>query len=177
MNFVPPPLITPPALPAASPAPSPSPMAMGVSARWLQQNLPELARRIVANIDRPVQIAADMGLSDDQWLVLEHSAVYKKAIADATTEANSAAGLADRVRLKALMALDNGGILDMVDIMSNPETAPGVRKGAFDSLADVAGITKHKDQQASQAGTGPLIVIQTHGNSVAIGNGRVIDHD
>ena len=120
----------------------------------------ELARRIVAQLDTPVQLAADMGLSEDQWMVLEKHPHFIRLMDEARSEANSAAGLADRVRLKAMVVLDQGGILDMAGIINNTALAVGARVDAFKAIADVAGITKQKDQQASQVGAGPLVVIQ-----------------
>jgi hypothetical protein len=62
--------------------------------------------------------------------------------------------------------------------MSNPANAPQVRKGAFDSLADVAGITRQKDQQANQVGSGPLVtIVMPGGPPVTIGTAKVIDHE
>jgi hypothetical protein len=157
--------------------PPASPLAVGIPERFLQYSTIELARRIVAGIDEPLQLAVAMGLTTDQWQVLESHPHFRKVMEQARTDANSPAGLADQVRLKALVALNEGGVLDMVDVMSNTSNAPAVRKGAFDSLADVAGITKQKDQQAAQVGAGPLVMINFPagvGAPVTIG-ARVID--
>lgn len=156
---------------------TPSPLAVGVTSKFLQRDAPELARRIVAQLDTPVQLAADMGLSEDQWLILQRHPHFQRLLDDAKAEANSAAGLADRVRLKALMVLDQGGILDMAGVVSSPQAAIGARVDAFKALADVSGITKQKDQQASQVGAGPLVqIIMAHApdKPVTIG-GRVIE--
>lgn len=168
-----------PAPTAAAPQslPAASPLAVGVTDRFLQYNARELARRIVAGLDRPMELARGMGLSAEQWQVLEHHPHFQRLLADAREDANSANGLVDQVRLKALVALNEGGILDMATIMADPATAPNIRKGAFDSLADVAGITRHKDQQASQAGSGPIIQINLSsggGSSVSIGSSKVV---
>lgn len=159
-------------------APStPSPLALGVTSKFLQRDAPELARRIVAQLDTPVQLATDMGLLEDQWLVLQEHPHFKRLLEDARAEANSAAGLADRVRLKAMMILDQGGLLDMAGVISNSVIAAGARVDAFKAIADVAGITKQKDQQASQIGAGPLVqIIMPHApdHPVTIG-GRIIE--
>jgi hypothetical protein len=147
--------------------PAASPLAVGVSDRFLQYDARELARRIVAGLDQPLQLAIGMGLTPEQWQVLEFHPHFMKLMGEARDEANSANGLVDQVRLKALMALNEGGVLDMASIMADPKTAPNIRKGAFDSLADVAGITRHKDQQASQAGAGPLITIIMPGGNAS----------
>lgn len=154
-----------------------SPLALGVTAKFLQRDAMELARRIVAQLDTPVQLAADMGLSEDQWTVLRQHPHFLRLMEDARSEANSAAGLADRVRLKAMVVLDQGGILDMAGIINNGSLAVGARVDAFKAIADVAGITKQKDQQASQVGAGPLVQIfmpQAPDQPVNIG-GRVIE--
>jgi hypothetical protein len=140
----------------------------------------ELARRIAMELDDPLQLAIAMGLTATQWQVLQTHPHFKAQVEQAKAEANSAAGLADRVRLKALMALDHGGILDMVDLMSNKDTPPLVRQRTFDSLADVAGLSKPKDQTPNQVGSGPLVTIvmpQAAGAPVTISSHTVIDHD
>lgn len=155
-----PPGPAPIALGAALPADTLSPLAIGVTSKFLQRDALELARRIVAQLDTPVQLAADMGLTSDQWMVLERHPHFQKLMAEARSEANSAAGLADRVRLKAMTILDQGGLLDMAGVINNTALPAGARVDAFKAVADVAGVTKQKDQQASQVGAGPLVVIQ-----------------
>lgn len=145
-----------PPLPVLPPA---SPLAVGITDRFLRQDAPELARRIVAELDQPIQLATAMGLTAVQWNVLEHHPHFQSLMAEARSEASSATGLADRVRLKALMALDQGGVLDMVSVMANSDTSDINRIKAFDALSDVAGLTKTKDAQAQQVGSGPLVTI------------------
>jgi hypothetical protein len=174
----------PPPAPRIPPPPSPaplapaSPIASGISASFLQRDAIELARRIVAKIDSPLQLAVDMGLTETQWAVLQHSAHFKSLLAVAQSEANSAAGLQDRVRLKALMALDAGSILDLAGIVNNTTLPVGGRVNAANTLVDIAGLAKQKDQQAAMAGSGPLVVIHMNPASppVEIG-GRIIEHE
>lgn len=180
MSTVIPPAPTAPALLGVPlPAGTISPLAVGIPIEFLQRDATELARRIVAQIDTPLQLAHSMGLNDAQWLVLAQHPHFLQVMREAKAEANSAAGLADRVRLKALMVLDQGALLDMAQIINSQAAAPNARVGAFNAIADVAGITKQKDQQASQAGAGPLVVINmpsSSGGPVTIG-GRTIDGD
>lgn len=168
------------ALTLPEPLPPASPLAAGIPEHFMRHHAHELARRVAMEIDHPVQLAIAMGLTETQWQVLQAHPHFKAQVDQAKIEANSAAGLSDRVRMKALMALDHGGILDMVDLMSNKDTPPLVRQRTFDSLADVAGLSKPKDQTPNQVGSGPLVTIvmpQGAGSPVTIGTGRVIDHD
>jgi hypothetical protein len=141
------------------PASQPSPLAVGIPRQFLEREVLELARRVVAQLDSPRALALDMGLDTAQWSVLEHHPVYKSALAAAQAEANSAAGLADRVRLKAMVVLDRGGLLDMAQIINDAGVSAAARVGAFNAVMEAAGIAKQKDQTASQAGSGPLVVI------------------
>jgi hypothetical protein len=148
--------------PAPAPAPSlppASPLAVGITETFLTRDAMELARRIVAEIDQPLQLAVNMGLTEVQWNVLQHHPHFKKLLDEAKSEANSAAGIADRVRLKALMALDAGGILDMAEILASAHSGTANKIKAFAELKDISGLVRQKDQQAAQVGGGPLVTI------------------
>lgn len=153
--------------PTTLPPSYPSPLAVGISRQFLERDVLELARRVVAQLDSPAALAMDMGLDHAQWGVLEHHPVYKAALASAQAEANSAAGLADRVRLKAMVVLDRGGLLDMAQIINDTSATTTGRVAAFNAVMEAAGIAKQKDQTASQAGTGPLVVIHMPSSSGA----------
>lgn len=168
------------ALAVPEPLPPASPLAAGIPEHFLRHSAHELARRVAMQIDDPVQLAVSMGLTETQWQVLSAHPYFKQLLDQAQADANSSAGLMDRVRLKALMALDYGGILDMVDLMSSPDTPPLVRQRTFDSLADVAGVSRQKDSAPNQVGVGPIVQINFPagmGAPVTIGTATVIDQD
>lgn len=148
-----------PSAPATEPLPPASPIAAGISEQFLRRDAMELARRIVAKMDDTLQLATSMGLTELQWDVLRHHPHFERCLQEAQAEANSAQGLADRVRLKALMVLDQGGILDMAGVLVSPQSTPVNRIQAFNSLVEVSGLAKQKDQQANQVGGGPLVQI------------------
>lgn len=149
---VPVPLSPAPALPPASP------LAAGISESFLRQDAIELARRIVLEIDEPLQLAVSMGLTEVQWAVLRGAPYFQQLMAQARTEATSAAGLADKVRLKALIALDQGTLLDLVSVAASTGN-PMARIKAVGELAEIAGLKKQKEQQVAQVGAGPLVQI------------------
>lgn len=153
-----------------------SPIAVGIASRFLQRDSLELARRIVAQLDSPLQLAQDMGLDAAQWAVLSCHPHFLAQMEAARSEANSAAGLADRVRLKALTVLDQGALVDMAGIINDASASTTSRVAAINAVADIAGITKQKDQQASQAGAGPLvqIIMPSAAAGITIG-GRIIE--
>lgn len=154
-----------------------TPLSVGLSARFLQTEAVELARMIAAGIDDGVQLAADKGLKPDQWLVLEGSPHFQRLLTEARTELSSAAGLADKVRLKALTALDYGGIAQIAAVMFDGNARDADKLAAANTLKEIGGLTKQKDTQASQVGGGPLINIVFGPGSapVTIGTGTVID--
>jgi hypothetical protein len=167
-------IVIPPPAPLAPVAPPASPIAAGISDSFLQRDAIELARRIVAELDDPLQLAVAMGLSEAQWAVLQRHPHFLRTLDAARSEANSAAGLADRVRLKALVIMDQGGLLDMAQIMNDGISPATARVAAFNAVMDAAGIAKQKDSGASQIGSGPLVTIIMPNTAPA---GRVINHD
>lgn len=132
---------------------------MGIPKEFLERDTLQLARYIIAEIDTPLQLAVSMGLNEAQWAVLKDHPHFHRCMTEARAEANSASGLVDRVRLKAMVAIDSGGILDMAQIAGNPALAATARVAAYNALVDTAGLAKTKDAQASQAGAGPLVTI------------------
>lgn len=162
------------------PLPPASPLAAGVPENFLRYNAHELARRIAMKLDEPLQLALAMGLTAVQWQVVQAHPYFKELVDNATIEANSANGLVEQVKLKALVAINEGGILDMVELMSSKDTPPLIRQRTFDSLAAVAGVSRQKDQAPNQVGAGPIVTInfpQGMGSPVTIGTGTVIDHE
>lgn len=136
-----------------------SPIAVGIPLEFMAREALDLARYVVAELDEPIQLARAMGLDDAQWLVLNQSTQWKQLLLKAQAEANGPQGLADRLRLKAMMAIDNGGVIDMASIMANPGAPVNARIAAFNALNDLSGLAKQKDQQAAQTGSGPLVNI------------------
>jgi hypothetical protein len=63
------------------------------------------------------------------------------------------------------MVLNTGGILDMADVLTSAHTTPDSKIKAFNSLVEVSGLAKQKDQQATQVGSGPLVQIIMPANS------------
>lgn len=150
-----------------------SPLDAGLSADWMNRKGPELARRIVAKIAGARELALDYGLTDTQWEAVRNSPFFRSLVATAQEEAMSAAGISDRLRLKAMLILDQGGLLDMAGLLADSKVSPNVRATVFGELAAVAGLHKGKDSGgggASQVGSGPLVVIQMANQQVNVGS-------
>ena len=152
-----------------------SPLVAGLPADWLIRKGPELARRIVAKIAGARELALDYGLTEAQWDAVKASPYFRRLVADAQEESMSAAGIADRLRLKAMLILDQGGLLDMAGLLADAKVSPNVRANVFGELAAVAGLNKGKDSGgggASQVGSGPLVVIQMANQQINVGAGE-----
>lgn len=149
-----------------------SPLDTGLTADWMHRKGPELARRIVAKIAGARELALDYGLTESQWDAVRSSPYFRSLVAQAQEEAMSAAGISDRLRLKAMLILDQGGLLDMAGLLADSKVSPSVRATVFGELAAVAGLHKNKDGGgggASQVGSGPLVVIQMANQQVNVG--------
>jgi hypothetical protein len=155
-----------------------SPSAVAISPDWMRRRAPELARDIVCQLDTAANLAKAYGLSDTQWLVLKVWPAFIQMVKDANEELGGSAGVTERARRKAALAIAEVGVQDMATIMGDPKANARDRIAAFDQLKDVAVMgAKQQVAAASAAGTGsaggflgPLIQINMpNGASLSIG--------
>jgi hypothetical protein len=143
---------------------SPSPLTSGVDLQFLRSRAPELARDIVCELDSASALAASYGLTPVQWDALRRSPGFRQMVLDAKREIGGPQGAVERIRRKAQLMLDQGCLLDLGGIVSNPNAPASARVSAFSELREVAGITKDANRGlASGASAGPLIVINLPG--------------
>lgn len=164
----------------AHPAPV-SPSSVNIDPEFMRKAAPELARDIVARIDTASALAANAGLSPEQWEVLRHWPGFTELVKQAMTEMAGSLGVHERIKRKAAMVLDQVGILDAATLAGDPKVTPAVRVNALEFLKDVAEVgSKHKAGFAGGGGGGgPLIVINLPGQQpVAIDVAKpAIEHD
>lgn len=152
-----------------------SPIKAGISPEFMRRQAPELARDIAAGLDAASELAKAYGLSEAQWLVLKDWVPFRNLLQTAVQEMSGSLGAQERIKRKALMALDQVGVLDAATLSADPKVAPGVRLSALNFLADVAGINA-KTQAPGGQGGGPLIVINIPGRApLAIDTSNAIE--
>ena len=91
-------------------------------------------------------LAKHWGLTPAQWGAMSVMPVFTEMVRRATEELASTDGLAEKIRRKAAMAVENG-LVDVVAIMVNPQASAATRLEAFSELKELAGLTKNATQQ------------------------------
>lgn len=153
------------------------PLAAGVDLQFLRTRAPELARDIVCELDSAASLAASYGLSPAQWDALRASPGFRQLVIDAKREISGPQGVTERIRRKAQLMLDQGGLLDLGGILSDPKASSAARVSAFSELREIAGITKesNKGLNGGVSAPGPLIVINLPGAAPMHVGGNVIE--
>ncbi len=165
MQTIPPP--APGAVVAALPV---SPYTVGISREFMAKSAAELARDIVAGLDHASSLAAAYGLTAAQWEVLKVWPAFRKQLETAVTELSGPMGMAERIKRKALMALDQYGIVDAATIAGDPKVGAATRLDAIGTLMAAGGIGAKSQQPGGSAGAGPLFVINLPGaTQIAVG--------
>src|SRR5690606_30718807 len=120
----------------------------------------ELAKDIVLKIDGARSLAHQYGLSDHQWDVLRTSSGFQEQVRAASEELAGPVGVAEKARRAARLAVAEFGITDMATLMGDPKVGAQHRISAFNSLAEIGGVSG-KAAMANQAAGfgGPLINI------------------
>lgn len=149
-----------------------TPLSAGISHDFLRRNAAELAKDIVLRIDGARNLAVlQYGLTDAQWQVLKAWPGFIEMVRAASEELAGPVGVAERARRQARLAIAEFGITDMATIMGDPNIGAQHRVKAFDSLAEIGGISGKAAvaQQAAGFG-GPLIQINfPDGRSMSVG--------
>lgn len=130
-----------------------APTAVGISPDWMRRRAPELARDIVCQLDTASNLAASYNLTDIQWLALKVWPAFVKMVKDANEELGGSAGVTERARRKAALAVAEVGVQDMATIMGDSKASPRDRIAAFDQLKDIA-VMGAKQQVAAAAAVG-----------------------
>lgn len=154
-----------------------SPLEAGIPADFLRRSAPELARDIVAQLDGAAKLAESYGLTAAQWEALRHTAAFRKLVAEAHTELSGPAGIAERARRKAALAVERFGIADMAGILADTKAGASARIAAFGELKAVAGLDKQQSAMTAPGTSGPLIVISIGGAQPVEIGGKIIEHE
>lgn len=135
-----------------------SPNLVGVDALWLRRKAPELARDIAIGLDTEEALAAQHGLTDQQWLVVKAWPAFQQTLREAREEMSGSAGTVERARRRAALAIAEVGVHDMAVIMGDPRSPTGDRIKAFEQLKDVAVMGSRAQVAAVAAGgsAGPV---------------------
>lgn len=142
--------------------PVPSPLQAGITADFLRRRAPELARDIVAQLDGAANLAKSYGLDEHQWAVLRQSPAFRDMLVIAHEDLSGPAGIAERTRRKAAMAIEKFGVVDMATILGDEKVSAQARIAAFSELKDVAGLGKQQTAMTAPGTSGPLISIHYH---------------
>lgn len=140
------------------PVPPPSPASVLIPIDFLRHKAPQLARDVAMQLAPGEYLAEQWGLTRQQWDVLRNSQTFIDMVRRATEELASSDGLAEKIRRKAALAVDNG-LVDVVGIMTDPKASPNIRMTAFSELKELAGLTKNATQAGSAGVSGPIIQI------------------
>jgi len=153
------------------PLPPPPPTAIakpktvadvGISVEFLRHKAPHLARDLAMQLAPEDHLAAQWGLEKHQWDVLKTSPHFTALVRRATEELASPDGLAEKIRRKAALAIEDG-LVDVVGIMTSQAISPSVRMQAFGELKELAGLTKNATAQGAAGVSGPIIQINFGG--------------
>lgn len=123
-----------------------------------------LARDVAMQLGTGEDLAKHWGLTANQWSALTTMPVFTEMVRRATEELASTDGLAEKIRRKAAMAVENG-LVDVVSIMVNPQASASLRLEAFSELKELAGLTKNATQQGAAGVSGPIIQINFGNNA------------
>ncbi len=130
-----------------------APSSVGITADWMRRRAPELARDIVCQLDTASNLAKAYNLTDIQWLALKVWPAFVQMVKDANEELGGSAGVTERARRKAALAVAEVGVQDMATLMGDPKVNPRDRIAAFDQLKDIA-VMGSKQQIAAAAAVG-----------------------
>lgn len=144
------------------------PLDAGIELAFLRTRAQELARDIVCRIDKAEALAARYGLTPGQWEALRISTFFRQLTARMFTDLSGANGLQERIRIKALYAIDEAVVLDLTATATDPKAPYGARVDAAKLLQEFAGLGKGQAAAGatggSQASSGPLISIRIGDN-------------
>lgn len=130
-----------------------APSSVGISADWMRRRAPELARDICCQLDTASNLAASYNLTPVQWLALKVWPAFVQMVKDANEELGGTAGVAERARRRAALAVAEVGVQDMATLMGDTKVSPRDRIAAFDQLKDIA-VLGAKQQIAAAAAVG-----------------------
>ena len=134
-----------------------SPLSVGVTHTFMQRKAAELARDIVLELDSPDNLATAYGLNGTQWQVLKLWPSFIRLITDSREELAGPAGVQERARRRAQLAVAEYAVLDMAGIMGNDKMSARDRIAAANVLVDIGGMSA-KVAAASTAGAGTAAV-------------------
>ncbi len=131
-----------------------SPLSVGVTLSFMQRKQAELARDIVLGLDSPDNLATEYGLTPTQWMVLRLWPSFIKLITDTREELAGPAGVQERARRRAQLAVAEFAVLDMAQIMGDQKATNRDRIAAAGVLVDIGGMSA-KVAAAAAAGNTP----------------------
>lgn len=154
-----------------------SPLSVGVSFEFLTRTSAELARDIVLGLDVPNKLAEHYGLNPTQWAVLSVWPAFRDRLTKAKEELAGPAGVMERARRKAQLAVDEFVVMDMATISGNPKATNRDRIAAAQTLIDVGGMGSRAQTMIAAASPGattfggPLIqIVMPDGGTLGVGH-------
>lgn len=156
------------------------PLSSGITLDFLRIKAPDLARDIICKIDKASSLADKYGLEPAQWEALRSSEFFLNLCRRMQADLAGAQGLQERIRIKALYALDETMVLELAAMGSNAGLAAGNRIDAIKELRELAGLVNKGNAGNANAGTaaqatsGPLVVIKMGDNREVHVGGEVV---
>lgn len=151
-----------------------SPLSVGIQPDFMRRSMAELARDIVLKLDAPNKLAESYGLSQTQWAVLQIWPAFISALTNAKEELSGPAGVRERARRKAQLAVDEFVILDMARITGDAKASNRDKIAAAEVLIDIGGMgSRAQVAAATPSGAvtfgGPLInIVLPDGSSLGV---------
>lgn len=155
-----------------------SPISVGVDLQFMQRQAAELARDIVLGLDSPAKLAENYGLTPTQWMVLSLWPAFTRMLTQAREELSGPAGVVERAKRKAQLAVAEFVVMDMATISGDRKATNRDRIAAAQTLVDIGGMGS-RAQVAAAAVTpgaaasfgGPLIqIILPDGATLGVGH-------
>lgn len=112
-----------------------------------------LAQEIARGYLEHEQILKNLGLSDDDYDAIERTGIFKRLLAQATAEWNSATNTAKRIKLKSQWAIEET-IPTMVAFMTDPKEPLSARVETFKTIARIGQLGNPEPPAAGEGGSG-----------------------
>ena len=154
------------------------PEAVSPAIRLLHMHAPQLARDIALKIDKPSALAEHYGLTTTEWEQLRTSEHFRKMVALAIEELSQRDSRSESIRVKALYALDEVGVIELTRRITDPTAPHGAVVAYSKELREMAGVGTRAERngEGSFSGT-PLVQIIMPSTLSPIPQARIINVD
>lgn len=169
-------------LPPPPPVLQKTPADVGITVEFLRNKAPFLARDLAMQLAPGDHLAQSYGLTPAQWNVLSTAPMFLDLIQKAHEDLSGPEGVAEKVRRKAALIIENVGLMDMATIMADPKATASNRIDAFSQIVTLAGLNKNATSVGQAGVGGPLIQINVSNDgknqTITVGEDKpALEHD